>query len=844
MEYTIVEGGSPVELLAPAGNMIALHAAVAAGADAVYLGLDSFNARRNADNFTLDSLGEACDYAHLRGVRVYVALNIVVLPEEMEAALECARQAWRAGADAFIVQDIGLAAQLTKTLPQARLHISTQMNTLDLNGLVAAQRLGAKRVTLGRELSLCEITILAQAAREMGMEVETFAHGALCICYSGQCFMSSMIGGRSANRGLCAQACRLPYQLIDCSTGKAADVAGEHLLSPKDLCAAPLLPELVAAGVSSLKIEGRMKSAEYVHGVVSTYRELLDREAARAGAGAATSQEEEQLAESFSRGFTTAYMTGSRGNEIMSYQRPNNRGVPVGKMAAGRGGKLVLKGSKRLFPGDVVEFWTRRGHEALTLSEGHFDDNGALRPFAPSALSGVAVGDRVFRVRSASAAFEDDPLQPRVPIDCAVSIALGQPVSIAVQPASPDTPGLAVTQRRLLGRLASGGVCSATAVVEGPVVEPARSRPLDAESVRAHVDRLGQTPFAIAGFRLSLEEGCGLGFSTLHHVRAQALELLSQQLLAPWEDRRLPKVTKEPAPKRKEVGKCTIAVWATNPVCARAAKRAGASEIIVPLINYRRGSAQVAGVVSATVEGMGYPKQCTLALPVVHHEACEGSREGALSDPASPDAEVIAHSSALFVESLSALQAASETDALISVGPHLPLCNYRALRTAADFGAARAWLSPELTLAQIKQLGDVRPLELGLTVIGNQEVMTCEHCLLMAKGPCAQNCDGCARRKGAHVLRDRKGYEFPVVTDQLGRSHLYNAVQLDIVPDIPQLLASGVTAFLIDSTLMNGEETAQAVGRVKRALNVAQADGNSLAKMPNTTSGHLHRGVS
>ena len=151
---------------------------------------------------------------------------------------------------------------------------------------------------------------------------------------------------------------------------------------------------------------------------------------------------------------------------------------------------------------------------------------------------------------------------------------------------------------------------------------------------------------------------------------------------------------------------------------------------------------------------------------------------------------------------------------------------------------------PELTLAQIKQLGDVRPLELGLTVIGNQEVMTCEHCLLMAKGPCVQSCDGCARRKGAHVLRDRKGYEFPVVTDQLGRSHLYNAVQLDIVPDIPQLLASGVTAFLIDSTLMNGEETAQAVGRVKRALNVAQADGNSLAKMPNTTSGHLHRGVS
>lgn len=835
--------GSSVELLAPAGNMTALHAAIAAGADAVYLGLEAFNARRNADNFTLETLGEACDYAHLRGASVYVALNIVVLPEEMEAALECARQAWRAGADAFIVQDLGLAARLSSTLPQARLHISTQMNTLDLNGLSAACRLGAKRVTLGRELSLCEVTILAQAAREMGMEVEVFAHGALCVCYSGQCFMSSMIGGRSANRGLCAQACRLPYQLVDRSTGKVVEVAGEHLLSPKDLCSAPLLPELVAAGVSSLKIEGRMKSAEYVHGVVSTYRNLLDREAQRHGGGAASLQEQEQLAETFSRGFATAYLSGDRGNEIMSYQRPNNRGVPVGKMAAGKDGRLVLKGGKRLFPGDVIEFWTRRGHEALPLSRDHFSDDGALRPFVPSMLPGVAAGDRVFRVRSANAAFEDDSLQPRIPLECTATVALGCPVSISVRLACPEKLDLTAVQRRILFRLVAGFAGDAVATAEGPVVEPARSRPLDAQGVRDHIDRLGQTPFSIADFRLTLEEGCGMGFSTLHHVRAQALDLFSQQLLAPWKDRRLPRVAKQPVPKRLEVGKCTIAVWATNPSCARAAKRAGASEVIVPFLNYRRGTAQVAGVLSSTVEGAGYPKQCTLALPVVHHEACEGSREGALSDPASPDSAAVANASALFVESLGALQAASETGAVISVGPHLPLCNLWALQVAADFGASRAWLSPELTLAQIRQLGDVRPLELGLTVIGSQEVMTCEHCLLMAKGPCAQNCGECVRRKGGHVLRDRKGYEFPVVTDELGRSHLYNAVQLDIVPDIPQLLASGVTAFLIDSTLMNSEETAQAVGRVKRALSVAQADGNSLAKMPDTTSGHLHRGV-
>ena len=201
-----------VELLAPAGNMAALHAAVAGGADAVYLGLETFNARRGADNFTLETLREACDFAHLRGVSIYVTMNTIILPDEVGEALECVRQAYRAGADGFIVQDIGLAAEISRTLPEASLHLSTQMNTHNLAGVRAAARLGAERITLAREVSLDEIALLCAAAAEEGMEVEVFAHGALCVCYSGQCFMSSMIGGRSANRGMCAQACRLPEE--------------------------------------------------------------------------------------------------------------------------------------------------------------------------------------------------------------------------------------------------------------------------------------------------------------------------------------------------------------------------------------------------------------------------------------------------------------------------------------------------------------------------------------------------------------------------------------------------------------------------------------------------------
>ncbi|MCL2826918.1 MAG: U32 family peptidase, partial [Eggerthellaceae bacterium] len=273
------------ELLAPAGNAACLHAAVSAGADAVYLGIQEFNARRGAENFSLESLKEACDYAHLRNVSIYLTLNTLALPTETGEMIEAARQAWRAGVDAFIVADIGVANELARVLPQARIHASTQMNVHTLAGIEAAQRLGAKRVTLARELSLPEVAALATAASELGVEVEVFAHGALCVCYSGLCLMSSMIGGRSANRGLCAQACRLPYSLHNVALRKTLPAEGPYLLSPKDLNTIDLIPELIAAGVSSLKIEGRMKSPEYVFTVTSLYRKALDAAQAKQGDG-------------------------------------------------------------------------------------------------------------------------------------------------------------------------------------------------------------------------------------------------------------------------------------------------------------------------------------------------------------------------------------------------------------------------------------------------------------------------------------------------------------------------------------------------------------------------------
>ena len=824
-----------VELLAPAGNMAALHAAVAGGADAVYLGLETFNARRGADNFTLVTLREACDFAHLRGVSIYVTMNTIILPDEVGEALECVRQAYRAGADGFIVQDIGLAAEISRTLPEASLHLSTQMNTHNLAGVRAAARLGAERITLAREVSLDEIALLCAAAAEEGMEVEVFAHGALCVCYSGQCFMSSMIGGRSANRGMCAQACRLPYELQNKALQKSLPSPGDHLLSPQDLCTVDRVDDLVAAGVASLKIEGRMKSPEYVFAVTSVYRKALDAALAKENA-AITDADRDRLTDAFSRGFTTAYLDGKRGNDIMSYQRPNNRGLFLGRVDEVRDGAAYLKSAHALTEGDVLEFWTRKGNGTLTLGPVRTDKKGRYHLPLEGKTRTVKAGDRVFRVRSAEAAFEDDAREPRVPLVGTATLHIGEPLRMEFHPAAEaDIEGAPRTTLAVARRLQAAFPDGVSGVAEGAPVEAARTRAVSFDDVAAHIDRLGNTPYQLVNLTIDMDDGVGIGFSALHGVRAAALDVLTEVLTAEGHGRTLPRtIPREPLPAARPTG-CRVAVTVTNPACARAAKRAGAHLIYVPALNYRRGEAVIAGQKNAAAEQAGYPKGCIPIMPVADHEAVGGAREAVVdADAGKP----------LLAESLGAMERASEEGALLDVGSHVPITNGLSLAVASEFGAARVWLSPELTLRQIEEVAKDAPVELGVLLIGAQELMVTEHCMLMSQGPCDENCAECPRRKSPHVLKDRKGYEFPVVTDAMGRSHLYNAVELDIASSMPELLAAGISSYMVDATLMNAEETAHAVGRAIRALHVAQNDGNAIAKMPNTTSGHLYRGVS
>lgn len=301
-----------IELLAPAGNETALHAAVQSGADAVYIGGTKFGARHSAKNFTIEDIKRQTEYCHLYGVDVHVTVNTLIKERELGEVVEYARELNSAGVDALIIQDIGAAKLIHKAIPDMQLHASTQMTVTSLEGVKYLEDMGFSRVVLARELNKKEIETICAGAKA---EIETFAHGAICMCYSGQCLMSSILGGRSGNRGRCAQPCRLNYTLLE----KGKPCGSAYVLSPRDMALVRHLKELRDIGVASLKIEGRLKRAEYVSAVVGVYRKYLD------SAAEITKQDMRELHDAFSRsGFTDGYFTGNLGAPMMSHKNPGN----------------------------------------------------------------------------------------------------------------------------------------------------------------------------------------------------------------------------------------------------------------------------------------------------------------------------------------------------------------------------------------------------------------------------------------------------------------------------------------------------------------------------------------
>ncbi len=397
------ENRRPVELLAPAGDPDALKAAIRNGADAVYIGAPAFNARARARNFTVEELAEAIDYAHLRSVRVYIALNTLLTDRESEAAADLALKVWRHGADAIIVQDIGFAGLLRKVIPGIVLHASTQATIYDDNALEACAEIGFSRVILPRELSIIDIKRLTDKAHELHLGTEVFVHGALCVCWSGQCLLSSALGGRSGNRGECAQPCRLDYELE--TDGK---VSGRPFprMGLKDMAAIEYIKDLADSGVDSFKIEGRMRQPEYVGIVTGTYRSAID-------SGTADDKSVSDLLLAFNRGgrFSSHYLRGEKSDDMMTGATTGSHGIYIGDVTAvnprlGAVDYVVRELNGHPCRSDVISV-RRKGESgeicSAPIAEPRIIDETRVRikGFHPDIIEKIRTGDRVFRMSDA-----------------------------------------------------------------------------------------------------------------------------------------------------------------------------------------------------------------------------------------------------------------------------------------------------------------------------------------------------------------------------------------------------------------------------------------------------------
>ena len=492
-----------IELLAPAGGPEQFKAAVNAGADAVYLGGSLFNARIGAGNFTLDEIEEAVGYGHLRNVKTYVTMNTLLDDGDIPKALKFASKLYEIGVDALIIQDLGLGLVIREAMPDFELHLSTQATIYDPEGVKAAESLGYKRTVLSRELTLEEIKDCAAAG-----EVEVFAHGALCICYSGQCQLSRFIGGRSGNKGMCAQPCRLPYTHRDVN-GRI--ISSGAVLSPKDMCQIDNLGELIDAGVASLKIEGRMKSSEYVATVVNVYRKYID-EYYKRGSYTVSEKDKTDLLQAFNRdGFSEGYVHGDPGEGLMTSGISKNTGVFMGKVTKvlGRNNLVEVSPSSDISMHDVIEIRDGSGNTSFKVTYLKRTPSGTV--VIGDLKDSVSKGADVYRLISSALndqaeALASDP--KKVPIDLFLSLRAGMPAEISAK------------------HISSG--ISFNYSDPDIIPQPALKAALKEEDIKRQLNKTGDTAFFIRNIRINMDNDLFLPVSRINLLRRNALEGLDR----------------------------------------------------------------------------------------------------------------------------------------------------------------------------------------------------------------------------------------------------------------------------------------------------------------------------
>lgn len=773
-----------IELLAPAGSMEALVAAIQNGANAVYLGGQSFSARASANNFSNDELVEAVSYAHFRNVRLYVTVNTLLDDKELGKIKDYISFLYSIGIDGLIVQDLGLARLIRDNFSDIELHASTQMTINSLEGAKLLEENGFSRVVLARETPLSEAKLISE---NTNLEIEAFAHGALCVSYSGQCYMSSMIGGRSGNRGRCAQPCRKSYKVIKADGRELIDKRA-YLISPMDLYTLENVDKMLEAGINSLKIEGRMKRPEYVATVTAAYRRAIDRTSLK--------DEEKTLKQAFNRGFTRGLPFEAFGKNFVETSRPDNRGLELGHVIKVDRNKVEIKISEDLNKGDLLEFVTKNGRKTFSSPDAYKKGTIFLKlPFEPVEYTELRRIKNEKDSEVARASYAIDKLKKEINLKFVGQIGKLPKIEISVDNILEEVFGDEIIQR-------------------------GEKAPMTKEKIAKQLEKLGDTDFILKNLEIQVDENIFLPVSSLNAVRRKAIDLVLNKFLERNKREKIKVFIKNDF-KNFSKKEFKLAASFEDKKTFEKINIDGIDRFYLRFLDEK--------IYSYLLEN---DKEVYFRSPkILFHNDLESI---------SSKLENI-NKSGMLVDNLGSLYKFENESLIGDTG--LNVFNAQAVKFLEENNIKDVILSTELTFSQISEIRKSTDAILETTGYGFLRVMTMKHCPYSTIKICNEKrkCISCNFRQGFY-LRDEINVDFRTKRED-DLSIIYNSYPLSIIDYLDQVRASGIDYLLLDFSFE--ENPQEVIDEFLKAKTGCRSDLNNRLKekWKNITYGHYFRGV-
>ena len=743
-----------VELLSPVGDFECLKAAVQNGADAVYFGASLFSARAFAQNFDDEELKRAIEYAKLRGVKTHLTLNTLIKENEFEDAFNLAKKAYEYGIDAIIVQDLGLAKTLINSFHDLDIHASTQMTIHNLEGVKELEELGFKRAVLSRELSIDNIKYICENSN---MEIETFIHGALCISYSGQCLLSSMIGSRSGNRGKCAQPCRLPYELID----KNENILDKgYLLSPRDLCGLKFIPELIKAGVSSFKIEGRMKTPEYVATVTRIYRKYIDLAQKSLDDGTITAYQIEDkdiqdLMQVFNRGgFSNGHLSNTKNQNLIFKEKPNNMGLYLGKIVKYNPAKglVTTKLETPLSIGDTISF--ENENTKYTISE-LMENNSNIKTSQVNETvtfgrmkGNIHIGDKIFKIADiqlsniAKNSYNKEYIKNQ--IDCKLEFYQNQKVHVEAYCANFD---------------------KSIDFIYDYIPEAAQNAPITKDIIIKQFNKTIDTCFEFRNLEIKLDDNSFIPVAMLNDIRRKTLSKIENIITNSFE-RKSSATIEVKTVKNNTLNQNPKISILFNTLYENFdfSKYSNLDKIYIPLKFFNDEK------YFKLISNLGNKYDLYIYLPTIIKNDYTETTKKIIQD--SLEKFKI---KGVVVSNISELNLFPKHKLDIIGNYTLNVYNSHTIKKLESLGINTITISPELNNDEISSLCNCANLKKEIIVSGKIPVMTTNYCLLGKSNKCYDKCKHTCLLPNEYYLKDRIGAKFRVIPDNTQTiSTIYN----------------------------------------------------------------------